>query len=256
MSTVATLVAPWVGLAFGMLAWLLTTRYRSGRITVETSGDVLNALAGNLVSAGTGTVLAVVLSFVYPGQHAASDSDPEARRRIDKINGVRPTRASTDGVSDSPQVAGEKSRDGHGDTETSDTAVTPPHNGTSDPQPDALAAPTGNAIVDFLEASYIEPMAPDAVRKATRLAQGFNLVYWLLVIFLVPFTLFGTQWKFTLAGFRGWCAVSFIWVWCSAGICIVWPLVESRGTMARIARGLWRDVRSGGGGKDTAQSTV
>ncbi|KAK8008171.1 hypothetical protein PG991_010722 [Apiospora marii] len=257
MSTVATLAAPWVGLAFGMLAWLLTTRYRSGRITVETSGDVLNALAGNLVSAGTGTVLAVVLSFVYPGQHAASDSDPEARRRMHKINGMRPPpRTSTDGVSDSPQVAGEKSRDGRGDAETPDPA-TPPHDVTSDPpQPDTLA-PTGNAIVDFLEASYIEPMAADEVRKATRLAQGFNLVYWLLVIFLVPFTLFGTQWEFTLAGFRGWCVVSFIWVWCSMGICVIWPLVESRGTMASIARGLFRDVRSSGGERGrSGQSTV
>ncbi|KAK8061682.1 solute symporter family transporter [Apiospora phragmitis] len=243
MSTVATLVSPWVGLALGMLAWLLTTRYRSGSITVETSGDVLNALAGNLVSAGTGAVLAVVLSFVYPGHHAASDNDPEARRRMDKINGVRP-RASTDGVSDDAQ----RMEDGHRG------AVEEP---TPDPQPETLV-PTGNAIVDFLEASYIEPMAPDEVRKATRLAKGFNLVYWLLVIFLVPFTLFGTQWEFTLAGFRGWCVVSFIWVWCSMIICVIWPLVESRGTMASIARGLFRDMRSGGGGKKkkTPESTV
>ncbi|KAK8074512.1 hypothetical protein PG997_009175 [Apiospora hydei] len=263
MSTVATLVSPWVGLAFGMLAWLLTTRYRSGSITVETSGDVLNALAGNLVSAGTGTLLAVVLSFVYPGHYAASDNDPEARRRIDKINGVRP-RPSTDGASDSPRVKDEKPPAGQGETRTSDTA-TPRGAATgssneeqpaSDPQPDTLV-PTGNAIVDFLEASYIEPMAPDEVRKATRLAKGFNLVYWLLVIFLVPFTLFGTQWEFTLAGFRGWCVVSFVWVWCSMIICVIWPLVESRGTMARIARGLFRDVRGGGGEKErTGQSTV
>ncbi|KAK7985722.1 hypothetical protein PG988_003344 [Apiospora saccharicola] len=254
MSTVATLVSPWVGLAFGMLAWLLTTRYRSGRITVETSGDVLNALAGNLVSAGTGTVLAVVLSFVYPGQHAMSDDDPEARRRIDKINGVRPHRASTEGGSESQQDAGDKSRDGHGDKDTSNTAT--PQDTASVPQPDTVA-PTGNAIVDFLEASYIEPMAPDEVRKATRLAQVFNLVYWLLVIFLVPFTLFGTQWEFTLAGFRGWCVVSFIWVWFSAGICVVWPLVESRGTMASIARGLFRDMRGGDKEEEkAAQSTV
>ncbi|KAK8043389.1 Na+/solute symporter [Apiospora rasikravindrae] len=262
MSTVATLVSPWVGLALGMLAWLLTTRYRSGSITVETSGDVLNALAGNLVSAGTGTLLAVVLSFVYPGHYAASDNDPEARRRIDKINGVRP-RASTNGAPDSPRVKDEKSPDGQGETRTSDTATprdadtggSSKEEPTSNSQPDTLV-PTGNAIVDFLEASYIQPMAPDEVRKATRLAKGFNLVYWLLVIFLVPFTLFGTQWEFTLAGFRGWCVVSFIWVWCSMVICVIWPLVESRGTMASIARGLFRDMRRGGGEKRTGLSTV
>lgn len=261
MSTAAALAAPWAGLAGGLLAWLLTTRCRSGRVTVETSGDVLNALAGNLASAGTGTVLAVALSFVYPGHQAASDRAPEARRRMDKIDGVRPPapppRTSTGGVSDSPQVAGEKSRDGRGDAETP-VPATPPREGTSDPPPpppDPLA-PTGNAIVDFLEASYVEPMAPDEVRRATRLAQGFNLAYWLLVVVLVPFALFGTQWEFTLAGFRGWCVVSFVWVWCSMGICVVWPLVESRGTVAGIARGLVRDVRGGGEKQKAPQSAV
>ncbi|KAH8661977.1 urea transporter [Xylariales sp. PMI_506] len=219
MSTVATLVSPWVGLMLGVMAWLITTRYRSGSITVDTTGDVLNALVGNLVSCVTGTILAFTLSFLFPGQSAGSD--PESQKRIAKINGVRPSEAEK-----KPK----------------------PREPASDPTPDTLV-PTGNAIVDFLEASHIEPMAPEEVRKATKIAKIFNLAYWLIVIILVPFTLFGTEWEFTLAGFTGWCVVSFIWVWVSMVICVMWPIFESRSTMVSIAKGLVKDFGTGGKGR-------
>ncbi|KAI1077463.1 urea active transporter 1 [Whalleya microplaca] len=260
MSTVATLVSPWVGLCLGMIAWLVTTHFRSGAITVVTSGDVTNAVAGNLVSCGSGAVLAFVLSLLFPGQ--TNTSDPEMRKRIHKINGVRPGDTGQDG---SAGVSGEQQTASPTTPREAGPAVdpekkpldlpdsTPPEKTQdseppSDPAPDTLV-PTGNAIVDFLEASHIEPMAPEDVRKATILAKGFNLVYWCVVIILVPFTLFGTQWEFTLAGFTGWCVVSFIWAWVSMIICVIWPLVESRGTMWAIAKGLMRDLGTAGRGK-------
>ncbi|KAI0125333.1 urea active transporter 1 [Xylariales sp. AK1849] len=249
MSTVATLVSPWFGLVLGVIAWLVTSRYRSGSVTVETTGDVLNAVVGNLVSCGTGTILAFVLSYLFPGQTV--DNDPETQKRVAKINGVRPR---VDGPSsgiektidppDPVTTDGPEKVTGNGNRTSIDPAKEP----ASEPLPDTVV-PTGNAIVDFLEVSHIEPMSPEDMRKATVLAKYFNLAYWLIAIFLVPFTLFGTQWEFTLAGFKGFCVVSFIWVWCSMFICVIWPLVESRGTMLAIAKGLIKDFGTGGKGK-------
>ncbi|KAI1334671.1 solute symporter family transporter [Xylariaceae sp. FL0016] len=263
MSTVATLVSPWIGLALGILAWLITTQYRSGEITVLTSGDVTNAVAGNLVSCGTGTIAAFILSFFFPGQ--STWQDPEMRKRLDKINGVAPSTSNATPRGKIPEetavdaaTSSERITKGIEDDEkpSAPNASSPgatPKDPPSDPNPDTLV-PTGNTIVDFLEAAHIEPMSPEEVKKATFLAQTFNLMYWCIVILLVPFSLFGTQWEFTLAGFRGWCVVSFIWVWVSMIICVIWPLVESRGTMWNILRGSIKDIGTLGNGK-TSETT-
>lgn len=210
MSSVAAVVAPWVGTALGLAAWLVVTKMRSGRITVSTTGDVTNAVAGNVTSCCAGVVAAFVLSYVFPGKWgpAEAEGNTQAKERLQKIlHGVA--------VGEEEDVGG---------VETNE-------------------APTGNAVVDFLEASSCaQPMSAREARRATKLAYGFNIAYWVVAMILVPFTLFGSEWGFSRAGFTGWCVVSFVWVWFSACVCVFWPLWESRATMASIARGVCRDV--------------
>lgn len=246
MSSVAALTSPWVGLALGMTAWLVVTKQRSGTVTVDTTGDVTNAVAGNITSCCAGLISAFALSYIFPAKWGAVEAERsvEAQTRLHKIlYGVpaEESRSSTRGV----MV--------HGDVEKAEqTAPSPPiHNGEkqppSDPAPETIV-PTGNAIVDFLEASYSKPMDPEAARKATKLAYGFNIAYWAVALILVPFTFFGTDWEFSRAGFAGWCVVSFVWVWFSACVCIFWPLWESQETIKSIVRGVLRDA----GGRGTA----
>ncbi|KAH8898882.1 urea transporter [Thozetella sp. PMI_491] len=244
MSTVAALVAPYVGLAFGLVAWFVVTKLRSGTITVDTTGDVTNAVAGNLTACGTGVVMAFALSFLFPGKWGADKNDPEAQKRLDKIiNGIGPRTDSprTGSVPDTSVLETSKEKADSDPEKAEGTAgpeaeAAPGAQSAPTPMPEDLV-PTGNAVVDFLEASHMAPMQPEEARKATRLATGFNLVYWTVAIILVPFTLFGTEWEFSRAGFTGWCVVSFIWAWCSMLICVVWPLVESRKTMWAIMTG-------------------
>jgi urea-proton symporter len=89
-------------------------------------------------------------------------------------------------------------------------------------------------------------MDPAEVHRATRLAVSFNVIFLVVAILLVPFNLFGSEWIFTRAGFTGWCVVSFIWVLCSMVICVIWPVVESWGTIARIGSGVLKDLGPGG----------
>ena len=109
MSKVATIAAPWLGLGFGLVAWLVCTTKRSGAINVLSTGEPKNALAGNVLSLMTGLLSAVVLSFVFPAKY--SSTDPEAIVRASKIRGTN--------IASAPHKS-KKSTNGdqHGDIET------------------------------------------------------------------------------------------------------------------------------------------
>lgn len=216
MSTVAAVAAPWIGLVCGLIAWFVTTWKRSGSITVESTGNTINAVAGNAASWSVGFFMAVFLSLIFPAKYTSTD--PRHIERSNKIQGisVQPSAA------ESP--AGEMSeKQGSPDLEKSgpDASEQP----GSAPEPESFV-PTGNEIVDFLEAKQMEPMDPAAVRKGQRLAIGANVLFGAVAIILVPFTLFGTSYIYNRAFFTGWVVVSFIWVWTSMCICVIYPVVS------------------------------
>lgn len=251
MSSVAAIVSPWVGLALGLVAWFVVTKMRSGTISVESTGNVTNAVAGNITSCCAGVVSAFALSYIFPAKWGAAEAerDPQAKTRLHKIlYGVLREESSegnggvvNDGQANSSDIEKGEKGDLPSQTNDDDPERQPP----SDPAPGTIVT-TGNAVVDFLEASYSKPMDPEAARKATKLAYGFNIAYWTIALILVPFTFFGTEWEFSRAGFTGWCVMSFIWVWFSACVCIFWPLWESRETMKSIVKGVLNDVRGRG----------
>ena len=236
MSTVATVVSAWVGLVLGLVAWFVTTSKRSGSVTVATLGDATNAVAGNLASSVGGALVAVLLTLVVPGK--AEPVGEGMRKRVERINGTVPEAKGGEeagsGRLDEKDVGEEIVVDGEKKVEPA-----------SAPEPETLV-PTGNDVVDFLEAKHMEPMDRVAVKKSTRFALGFNAVYCAVALILVPFALFGTGYVFSKPFFTGWVVVSFLWVWCSACICIVWPLWESRSALWRICRGLIADMGTRG----------
>ena len=79
MSSIATIASPWIGLCFGMIAWFTTSAKRSGTISVTTTGDVTNALAGNTANWAGSAVVAVVLSLVFPQRFTPVHQDDIAR---------------------------------------------------------------------------------------------------------------------------------------------------------------------------------
>lgn len=236
MSTVAVLFSPWIGFFSGLVAWFVVTHLRSGEINVMTTGDATNAVAGNVTSWGTGLLMAVLLTFLFPRKFESNDEGHIARANT--INGIAPDRNSTS-QSSSPHprssgIAGEKVDEMSGDPENNKQQP------SSNPAPDTIVK-TGNEIVDFLETTHVQPMDPAEVKRATRLAVGFNILFAVVAILFVPFLLFGGEWNFSRNAFVGWCVVSFLWVWCSMVICVIWPVVESRETIWKIAKGIVRD---------------
>ncbi|KAK1090035.1 urea permease, partial [Friedmanniomyces endolithicus] len=140
--------------------------------------------------------MAVVLSLAFPAKYSSTDARHIARSN--KIQGisVHPSAIGTPAeASDSPGSTTEKD----GEKATSSPAAEP----RPAPEPEA-PIPTGNEIVDFLEAQTMEPMDPAEVRKAERLAIAANLIFFCFAIILVPFTLFGTKYIYGPRFFTGW----------------------------------------------------
>ncbi|PNS14824.1 hypothetical protein CAC42_2053 [Sphaceloma murrayae] len=223
MSTVATVATPYIALALGLISWFVTTSKRSGEITVLATGDARNAVAGNITSWASGAILAVVLTFLFPKKHPNS-------LKLDN-----PTIA---GVTVDPEV--ESGSASPAEEKKDEEAIGKSPNTKeqlTDPAPATLVK-TGNELVDFLEEKHIQPMDPVLVRKAERLAIGANWIFFFIAIILVPFTLFGTGYVFNRPFFKGWVVMSFIWVWCSMIICVIYPIVESRGALWDISKGV------------------
>lgn len=82
-------------------------------------------------------------------------------------------------------------------------------------------------VMEFFAANHSTTMDPKVIRSSTRLAIGFCSGLFLFAMILVPFSLYGSDWVFSRADFRGWCIFSFIWVWYSMFVCVFWPLIES-----------------------------
>ncbi|EAW08787.1 sodium:solute symporter family protein [Aspergillus clavatus NRRL 1] len=214
MSTVAAVVAPWIGFVCGVVVWFVTSSLRSGAINVETTGDVTNAMAGNLASFGTGAISAVVLSLIFPKKSPSAEA-AEVFPRVDGAVVV---------------------------------VVNPPESETSSRKDDEdqkeVPHPAAHEATQAAESGNIELMDPKVVRKAERLAQGANLVFILVAVVLVPFTLFGSSYVYSERFFTGWVVVSLVWIWASVIICVVWPVVESAGALGNISGGLWMDMRA------------
>jgi len=235
VSTTAVRFAPWIGLALGLTAWLVTTSTRSGAISVLTTGDPINAVAGNIASSAGGALAALVLTLLFPNDFDPTDPDHVARSH--KINGIRlsPPRAKEPNSTT---------------TTTTISGTCKHHQPHSTPLPDPKTTiPTGNEVVDFLEAKQIEPMDPLLVKRGERLAAVGIASFFVVAVAVVPFTLFGTHYVFSKPAFTGWVVVSFLWVWVSMLVCVVWPVVESAGALRDIGKGVWADLMGRGRGR-------
>ncbi|RWQ94301.1 urea active transporter 1 [Paecilomyces variotii] len=212
-------------------------------ISVDRTCDATNAVAGNITSWGVGTIMAVILTYAFPKKYVSTD--PKHISRMNKIQGISLGRSQTcsHDVEDATQRQDEPTAivdDKAGPLTSEKASATVP--GTDD-QPVSSTAGDGDEEPVLDDAPHIDPMDPVLVRKAERLAIAANTIFLLVAVILVPFTLFGTRYIFNKSFFTGWVVVSFIWVWTSMVICVIYPVVESVGALRDITNGILTDIR-------------
>lgn len=255
MSTPAAIGAPLIAMPLGIMTWLLTTHLRSGVISVATTGDLTNGLAGSATTCGIGAVVAVLFSFLFPYKYTSND--PAHIARVEKICGVASLQGqvfTSDTETRAEMAMGEKgagSKEETGELTSPDAAIPATDADATtgavvEEAPAAGSAPaaTGNDVVDFLTANHIEPLDLELYHKVRRLAIWCCAIFFVFAMVLFPFTFYGTGFIFTKAALTGWIAISLIWVFFSAIICIVWPVAESWKDLSGMVVMFFNDMKS------------
>ena len=135
----------------------MTTFQRSGSITVTTTGDITNSVAGSAACCGTGLILAIALSLLFPKLYESTD--PAHIARVQKING-----------SPLAQVESEEHPRTESQNETEpDGTKKEWGSGGAELAVVATALFTGNDVVDFLTTNHIEPIDLEEYKKAETL---------------------------------------------------------------------------------------
>jgi len=206
-----------VGLAAGIIAWLVTTSALNGKvINVTTSGGNYEMLAGNLASIGVGAIISTVASLIWPEEY-----DFASTRAIN----THRTPIASEKVSDELE-------------ETEDEKKVP-----------------GASVSSVINEVPVDPeLDPVALNKAFKFAARASVVLTLVLMILIPLPLFFAQTVYSVNGFSVWVIVGIAWAFLSAFAVVLYPLWESRAALRLISRGLIKDIFSPGSGKYVVSS--
>ncbi|EJT78136.1 hypothetical protein GGTG_03238 [Gaeumannomyces tritici R3-111a-1] len=82
--------------------------------------------------------------------------------------------------------------------------------------------------------------------KAAKIARWLTVVLTLALLVLWPMPMFGTGYIFSKEFFAGWVVVGIIWLSASAVMVVFLPVFESRSTIIRTTRMMFKDLFGGG----------
>ncbi|GAA5807575.1 hypothetical protein MFLAVUS_000940 [Mucor flavus] len=82
----------------------------------------------------------------------------------------------------------------------------------------------------------------ESMAKSSRFAKISSVVLSLVLFLLWPLPMFFSRYVFSKSFFTGWVVVSIIWVFISTIAVGIYPIYESRETLASVFREIWRDV--------------
>ncbi|KAK1755855.1 urea transporter [Echria macrotheca] len=94
----------------------------------------------------------------------------------------------------------------------------------------------------------VERAAQDDVEEQVKLAKAAKIARWLTVVLtlallvLWPMPMFGSGYVFSKKFFTGWVVVGILWLFASSAMVIVLPVFESRKTIVRTSRLMFKDL--------------
>ena len=193
------------GLAAGLIAWLTTAQKYFGAVTVSTTGEEYSTLAGNLAAIMTGLIVTVVVSLSRPESYSW-----ETTR---SINTSVLTAASSQ----------------------SSTEADPKDQSTPDAKP-IPSTPTLRDEEKGAKADLALEEEPTKLRRAFKVACIASFLLTFIMDFLIPMPMFFSHYIFSQGFFTAWVVITFIWVFCSAAITTILPLVEAGAFFGMLAK--------------------
>lgn len=256
-SRAAATIAPILGLGTGMGLWLGTAKHYYGHISVETLGQSLPNVWGNVGSMFSSLVYSVVITLLRP-----EDFDWLKFQKITLVNEDKPS--DTENLSEEEKEA---------------YLVSPPNGGKdSDPETSVHehVAPE-DLLTSFNDSeAFFQPrlVIPDHVRgfrrvlwyvgweteptdysghplgeaaipiikKWYRVSIIFSSTIFLLTWVVWPFPMY-RDWVWGKSFFIGWVVVAIIWNFVAFLSVGVFPLWDGRESLAKVGRGIYNDIR-------------
>ncbi|KAJ7468098.1 solute symporter family transporter [Mycena latifolia] len=97
---------------------------------------------------------------------------------------------------------------------------------------------------------------PSKLRRALRLAWIASALITFIIDFLIPIPMFLSHYIFSQRFFTAWVVISFIWVFCSAAISTVLPIVEALAFFKQLVKDIGVDLGSRSGGQLLGSSVL
>jgi hypothetical protein len=205
------------GLIVGVIAWLSMAKSYYGELTVTTTGSSYPTLAGNMAGVLTGLILTTVVSYIKP-----DDFDWAVTRSINL-----PEITATPST---PHSSGEETLATGSDEDKKTTTHTGP--GVNHALPTVLDEEK-EALED---AAILED--PTRLKGALMFAYISATILTLLMCFIIPIPMFLSHYIFSVGFFKGWVAISFIWVFFALFSCAILPIYEAAG----FFRAFWKET--------------
>ena len=117
----------------------------------------------------------------------------------------------------------------------------------------ALAARAGKDL-ELVPGEAQHTDSEDAAEQA-HLLRASRIARWLCVFLAVsllvlwPMPMYGSSYVFSKGFFTGWVAIGILWLFCSAGIVVVYPLWEGRATSSRVFGMIFKELTGKGRGR-------
>jgi len=214
------------GLILGVMSWLVATSTLNNKvINVVTSGGNYPMLTGNLVAIAVGGIISVVWSLIWP-----ENFDFDITRAI---NTAPPKGVSAD-EDEKDESTSEKKGPPEGIHRTKSVPVDEEHAYES-------AHATGITSQADLDMA--------ALQKAFRFAAWSSVVLLVILVIIIPLSLFGSSIVYSVKGFGAWVVIGFIWAFFAAFTVVLYPLWESRAGITMVFKGIVKDIFKPGSGK-------
>lgn len=223
-SKMAAIVSPLVGMAAGLVVWLVTANiYSEGvGLDVTTTGALLPCLWGTITSFCVPPILTVILSYAIP----SPEWDSAYFSRIKLVHHDDDDSSTVFGGSDEKKKI---------DAGSPTTHVQPVQAGSN-----GLARSTSSTSETQLAYETHAAHSPSQVvymKRASRFAAVWGVFLFFAVWILWPFVMYGENYIFSPEFLTGWIVVSLIWLFASLLIIAFLPPWEGRAMILLIVKG-------------------
>lgn len=241
----ACIGAALISLPLGIIAWVVTAyKLNDGVVDETTTGrkflqnfseviaktdfiENFPMLAGNTVSFGLSILISVVGSLIFPDNH-----DFESTKNTGK-------KAVKESAAQVVAVDQEISVDNHQIPQLDDSSEKSVKDEKSVSQATAELRdydPHGASQGDLSEADIAY------LTRSMKFATICSIVWVLVMVFIVTFSLYGTSYIFPRAGFKAWVSIGLGWLLIGAVYIIFSPIIESLPSLIKLIKGITLDV--------------